>query len=229
MNNGCYGLPTEKLMFRAILFTPGDFIQPIAHSAVSCNSQSTANGSISCACPPSCIQKTGLWVCGCTGTGQYGYMIDGVILPIDTSSSTWASRMYTWRSGGSPTLLLGFEFENSIVLQAVEIYLFFYPPWGIGFTDITVFIGRDFPNFIKLIGGDLGSAVLTTDMQNRENLIRVSIPLRIDHVSTVYSIEFETSTPSSSRWVHIAEVKFSDQPIPEVTSPNPTTLQTGGE
>ena len=168
-------------------------------------------------------------MCRCSDISQhrYGYLIDGVIPSIDTTTSTWASQLYTWKSGYSPNLLLGFEFETNILLREVEVYIFYCPAWSIGYPKITFYIGRDFPNFIELVGGDLGHVTLTSDMQDCENIIKVSIPLRIDHESTTFSIKFETSSQSSAQWVHIAEVRFSDQLIPVVTTPNPTTMSPG--
>lgn len=141
-------------------------------------------------------------------------MIDGIIPSIDVTSTTWASQMFTWVNDFGTILLIGFEFQNSIVLQEVELYIFYCPAWNIGFPKMTFFRGRDFPNNIELIGGDLGTIIMTSDMEDCENITRVSIPLRSDPPSTTYSIKFETSTPSSRLWIHIAEVKFSDQLIP---------------
>lgn len=167
-------------------------MQPIAYTCP----PSTVNGSIYCGCPPLCIDRSHTpWTCQCSNTGQYGYIIDGTIPDINVESSTWASQFVTWESSGFSAQLLGFEFQNSIMLREVELYIFYCPLWNIGFPKITFFIGRDFPRNIKLIGGDLGRIILTEDTQDCSNIIRVSIPLRIDHDSTTYSIEFETSAP----------------------------------
>lgn len=201
-----------------------DYIQPTAHT-LSCPPQSTANGSITCGCPPSCIHKSGVWTCECSeGSGQYGYMIDGEVPQINVSTSTWASHLFTWKSGGSYAFLIGFEFQESIVVREVEVYLFYCPLWSIGYPRLTVYIGRDFPNTIELVGGDLGSAQLTGDMENCEKIIRVSIPLRYDHVSTTYSLEFGHGAEIPREWIHIAEVKFSDQLIPASIPITTTTI-----
>jgi hypothetical protein len=205
----------------------GNYIQPIAYSCL----PAPANGSVYCGCPASCIDKSGSWACRqCSGTGQRGYIIDGEIPSIDVGSNTWASRLFTWRSDGVSTLTLGFEFQNSIILHEVELYLFHCPTWNIGFPEITVIRGRDFPRNIALVGGDLGTISLTDDMQDCMNIIRICISLMIYRNSSTFSLRFRTSTPSSQQWIHIAKVRFSDdhELIPTTASaPTLTNTQHG--
>ena len=70
----------------------------------------------------------------------------------------------------------------------------------------------------------VGSVTLTSNMQNCENLTRVSIPLQTTLRVSSYFIEF--TNPTLIHWLHIAEVRFSDQPISTVTTAtyDPTDL-----
>ena len=101
----------------------------------------------------------------------------------------------------------------------------FRPSWGIGGSPggtntINIYNALTFPTFVDSFGGSVGSVTLTSDMANRESLTRVSIPLQRTRSLSIHFIEF-SSTNSFIGWIHIAEVRFSDELIPSASSTGP--------
>jgi hypothetical protein len=173
--------------------------------------------------------SSGITTCDCgtvnTTIGEEsitGVLIDGVIpTSIDTLGErnaagdlVWASPLFTVR-GSADTVTLGFRFPASVVLREVELYLFHCPAWGIGAERVIIHNGASFPQFIS---SSIGSVTLTSDMENCTSLTRVSIPL-----TTSYFIEFTNISGDQIEWVHIGEVRFSDQSTTTTATTNPTT------
>ena len=195
---------------------------------------SSANGG----CPSPCVGVvSGITTCEC-GTHSTigedaitGIFIDGVIPTIDTlernpsGDSVWEAPLFTVR-GSTDTVTLGFRFPASVVLHEVELYLFHCPAWGIGAERIVIHNGASFPQFIRVFDSK-GSVTLTSDLQNCTSLTRVSIPLQMVMSTTSYFIEFTNPSGDLIEWVHIAEVRFSDQPIIATTvdTDPPTTRE----
>ena len=190
---------------------------------------SNANGD----CPTECIVLS----CDCTDSTladeaiNASVLIDGVVPTIDTSERNtadefvWAAPLLTVRaSTGSVTL--GFRFQTRVVLCEVELYLFDCPAWGIGAEDIRIYNGAAFPTFIPGISPSRGRVFLTSDTQDCTSLTRVSIPLQMAISTSSYFIEIN-SVSGRIEWVHIAEVRFSDQ-CDSTTMP-PTDLTTGSQ
>ena len=142
-------------------------------------------------------------------------LIDGVVPTIYTSERNsadefvWAAPLLTVRAS-TGSVILGFRFQTRVVLCEVELYVFHCPAWGIGTEDIIVHNGAAFPTFISGIFPSIGRVILTSDMQNCTSLTRISIPLQIATSTSNYSIEIN-SISGTIEWVHIAEVRFSDQ------------------
>ena len=179
---------------------------------------SNANGS----CPTECVAlEADINTCDCTNSTLGGeaitasILIDGVVPTIDTSERNsddefvWAAPLLTVRaSTGSVTL--GFRFQTRVVLCKVELYVFYCPAWGIGTEDIQIHNGVTFPQFIPGTLPSRGRVILTSDgMQNCTSLTRVSVPLKMATSTSSYFIEINSI--SEIEWVHIAEVRFSDQ------------------
>ena len=176
-------------------------------------------------------------ICDCTDSTlreeaiTASVLIDRVVPTIDTSERNsadefvWAAPLLTVRaSTGSVTL--GFRFQTRVVLCEVELYVFYCPAWGIGAEDITVHTGAAFPQFIT-ISGAVGRVILTSDIQNCTSLTRVSIPLQMATRTSNYFIEIN-SVSGRMEWVHIAEVRFSDQ-CDSTTMAAPTTSTSTGK
>ena len=174
-------------------------------------------------CPHSCEQTISSNIyCDCTGTAALGtftgVIIDGVVPTLDTSQrGTWATQLLTVR-GNTQNIRIGFRFQNTVLLSEVELYLFYCPSWNIGGSPvgtntINIYNAIVFPTFVDSFGGSVGSVILTSDMANCESLTRVSIPLQGARSTLVYFIEF-TNSQSFIEWIHIAEVRFSDELIP---------------
>ena len=191
---------------------------------------SSANGG----CPSPCVGVvSNITTCDC-GThstiGEQaitGVLIDGVKPTIDTlemnthgGGFVWAAPLFTVR-GSTDTVTLGFRFPASVVLHEVELYLFHCPAWGIGAERILIHNGASFPQFLRVFAGR--GTVILTSMQNCTSLTRISIPLQMATSSESYFIEFSNPSGDLIEWVHVAEVRFSDQPITTTATVNPPT------
>ena len=143
---------------------------------------------------------------------------------IDTSENepTWAVPLLTVNAS-TGCVALGFRFQTRVVLCEVELYVFHCPAWGIGAEDITIHNGATFPQFIQGIFPSIGRVILTSDMQDCTSLTRVSIPLQMATSTSSYF----NSAPGTIEWVHIAEVRFSDQC--DTTTMAPTDPTTGSQ
>ena len=172
-------------------------------------------------CPQECVQEaSGIRRCDCMGTSREGditgVLIDGMIPTIDTSQrGNWASQLFTIQTS-TTSYALGFKFQNRVALQEVEMYVLYCPAWQIGANTINVYDSTTYPTFTRT-APSVGSVNLTSNMQNCENLTRVSIPLQ-----TISSYFIEFTNPTLIHWLYIAEVIFSDQPISTVTTDGPT-------
>ena len=176
---------------------------------------SHANGN----CPTECaVLQSAINTCDCTSTlGEEAInasvLIDGVVPTIDTSERNsanefvWADPLFTASTG---SVTLGFRFQTRVMLCEVELYVFHCPAWGIGTEDIAIHNGGAFPQFIPGIFPSRGRVILSSDMQNCTSLTRVSIPLQMANSTSNYFIEIN-NVSGTIEWVHIAEVRFSDQ------------------
>ena len=170
-------------------------------------------------CPHTCVQSNSY--CDCAGTFGAetftGVIIDGVVPTLDTSQrGTWATQLLTVR-GNTQNIRIGFEFQNTVMLCEVELYLFYCPSWNIGGSPvgtntINIYNALVFPTFVNSFGGSAGSVTLTSNMINCESLIRVSIPLQRARSTLIYFVEF-TNSQQFIQWIHIVEVRFSDELI----------------
>ena len=193
---------------------------------------SHANGD----CPTECVVlSSGISTCDCTNSTlgdeaiTASVLIDGVVPTIDTSERNsadefvWAAPLFTVNtSTGSVTL--GFRFQTRVVLCEVELYVFHCLAWGIGTEDIAIHNGVTFPQFIPEIFPSRGRVILTSDMQDCTSLTRVSIPLQMANSTSSYFIEIN-SVLREIEWVHIAEVRFSDQCDSTTIAPTNSTTK----
>ena len=144
-----------------------------------------------------------------------GVLIDGMIPTIDTSQrGNWAYQLFTIQASMT-SYTLGFRFQNRVALQEVELYVLYCPAWQIGATTINVYDSTTYPIFIRA-APSVGSVNLTRNMQNCESLTKVSVSLQTTLRVSSYFIEF--INPTLIHWLHIAEVRFSDQPISTTTA-----------
>ena len=197
---------------------PGAFFHPTAYTL---NGVMSVNGSDATGdCPQACVQTMSTnTYCGCAGTagaGTFnGSIIDGVVPTLDTSQrGTWATQLFTIREN-SQNIRIGFQLQNTVMLREVELYLFYCPSWNIGgspvgINTINIYNTLLFPEFIDSFEGSVGSVTLTYNMANCESLTRVSISLQGARNTLFYFIEF-TNSQRFIEWLHIAEVRFSDE------------------
>ena len=220
--------------FRLFPVCSGVFITPITYTLdrVEAENGSSVNGN----CPDQCvltgsaIRRCDCATAGLGGESTTGTLIDGMVPIIDTTQRdstgtifVWASQLYTARRNtGNVNVTINFRFNSRFTLHEVELYLFNCPIWGIGAQSIHMNdAGLNFPSVSRLRAIDLGSVTLTGDMQNCASLTRVSIPIQNPRNERNYAIDFSTSF----QWVHIGEVRFSDQPITTTAAPTSPTTQ----
>ena len=115
------------------------------------------------------------------------------------------------------------RFPASVVLHEVELYLFHCPAWGIGAERIVIHNGASFPQFVRL-SDSIGSVSLTSDQENCTSLTRVCVPLQMTRSTASYFIDFTNPSGDMIEWVHIAEVRFSDQPTTIATTATPLAV-----
>ena len=206
----------------------GTFIHPTAYTLTNVTSMngSSVNGS----CPQECV---GGDVCDCTNTALNitGVLIDGVVPTIDITQrrTTWAGQLLAVRTGGQH-YVIGFRFGSRIILRAVELYVFHCPLWNIGTDTINIYNALTFPRFIKQFNS-AGNVTLTSDMENCESLTRVYINISLQttvNTSNHYFIEFTNSNGMPVQQFYIGEVRFSDQPIQEISTSTTYTMETTG-
>ena len=205
---------------------PGIFIRPEVYTLVGVESVngSSMNGD----CPELCVSVIGgVRACDCAGTEDIinGAFIDDIVPNIDltrrgggANDFVWASQLYTARRlVGMVNVTINFRFSSAFTLHEVEIFLFNCPSLGIGAESIHVTdAGSAFPSPLRPFATDLGSVTLTDGMQNCVSLTRVSIQVHNPQNEQIYAIDISTA----HEWVHIGEVRFSDQLFTTVADPS---------
>ena len=159
-------------------------------------------------------------VCYYTSCIEYctGVLIDGVVPTLDTAERNtaneyvWAAPLLTVR-GTTDSVLLGFRFQDSVLLREVQLHLFNCPVWNIAAQSIRIYNEIAFPIFSRVFDS-IGVVTLTSELQSCDSLTRVSIPLQMALSTNSYFIEFRYPSGAVIEWLHIAEVRFNDQPIP---------------
>ena len=156
-------------------------------------------------------------VCGCSGltTDLSGIVLINDVVPTFETDvpGAWACDLYTV-STTQNSYELGFQFDRTIALREVELYLFICPSWGIPQQGVTISVYRSilFPDFFPPSGlPPLGNVTLTSDLVNCNSLTRIVITTQTDAAYINYFIVF--SKLSTVGGVYIGEVKFSDQLI----------------
>ena len=180
-------------------------------------------------CPSSCVGvSSGITTCDCTRpttvSTTTGVLIDGVMPTLDTEERNtaneymWAAPLFTVR-GTTDSVLLGFRFQDSVLLHEVQLHLFNCPAWNIGAQSIRIYNEIAFPLFSREFNS-LGSMQLTSELQSCDSLTRVSIPLQMASSTNSYFIEFHNPSGAVIEWLHIAEVRFVGPfiPTPEATT-----------
>ena len=143
-----------------------------------------------------------------------------MIPTIDTSQrGNWASQLIYCAKQVSTSYALGFRFQNLITLEEVELYVFYCFVWQIGATTVNVYDSTTYPSFIRT-APSVGSVNITSDMQTVKPSLESPFSLQTTLKVSSYFIEF--TNPTQIHWLHIAEMRFSDQLIPTVTTDDTT-------
>ena len=202
----------------------GAFIHPTAYTltAVTSLNGSSMNGS----CPQECVGMVrDTRTCDCSTVPDQnttGVLIDGVIPTINTTKrSSWANQLFT-AMARRDRYVISLRFGSSIMLRAVELYVFHCPSRNIGADTINIYNALTFPNFIGVFNSS-GNVTLTSDMENCDSINRVFISLQTAMNTSNYFIEFTNSNGMQVQEVYIGEVRFSDQHTPNPEEMNTTT------
>ena len=162
--------------------------------------------------------------CDCPGTNPAnGVLIDGVIPSIDTTQhGTWASELFIVNRNEQDSFMIGFEFRDDINIKRIEVAYLDCQIWGTGTSAIEVYSSYVFPEFIQGASNRIGELSLINDIvQSCISFTTVIIPTRSMDSSNFY-VKFSFTGVSSVRplnWLHLAEIRFSDEE-------NPSTLTT---
>ena len=105
---------------------------------------------------------------------------------------TWASQLLTLRRM-NPSTEITFNFADNIDLVRVEVVMFNCPQWGIGVQNITVY-----ENMTDILSKQTGN------ITSCEYLVKTCIMAPFSSPSV--SLKF--NRPTTSRWVHLAELTF---------------------
>ena len=139
------------------------------------------------------------------GSTTTGVLIDGVVPTLDTAERNtaneyvWAAPLLTVR-GTTDSVLLGFRFQDSVLLREVQLHLFNCPAWTIGAQSINIQNGLTYPIFFRLFS-NIGIVTLTSELESCFSLTRVSIPLQMASSTNSYFIEFHNPSGAVIEWV----------------------------
>ena len=173
------------------------------------------------------ISGTAVNGCDCpTNIPVSGVLIDGVIPSIDmTQHGTWASELFVVNRNGQESFLIGFEFSSSFLLRHVETTYFDCLLLGTTFSTVNVYSSNIYPNFLSVASANIGTFSLVDDVNHDcSSLTTLSIPLQPLAAKQFYYIEFTFggSSVHPINWVHLAEIRFSDEAfIPPTTLGEP--------
>ena len=156
-------------------------------------------------------------VCNCNSSGV---LVDGLVPVLDTTQAgMWASDLYAIQ-GTSRSLTLVFRLATPIMLQQVDVYLFYCPDWNIPTkgvnVNISIFNAFHFP-LERSSGEHIGATVLNNDIEQEctstsLTLSRISIHTHPTSHTDVYLITFETLSGTLGG-IYIGEVRFSNETI----------------
>ena len=219
-------------------YTPIAYTLPDGLQSVNGSSSTGGCQPESCVMMP--ISSTTINGCDCPGnTPVNGTLIDGVIPSIDTSQrGTWARELFTVNRNAQDPTIIGFQFRAEFDLRGIEIAIFHCPVQGIGITGVKVYSSFVFPTFIST-----ASSLLVTHnsppSDNCESLSTITIPVSIPvqppmELPSIYFVEFLFTGGSSVRqlnWLHLGEIRFSDEApmMGPITMIETTTTDNEGE
>ena len=193
--------------------------------------QSVGGSSSTGGCQPeSCIMMpisgTTINACEClTNAPANGTLIDGVIPSIDTTQQEWASELFTVNRNGQGSIMIGFEFLSDLefYLRGLQISIFHCPVLEIGITGVKVYSSFVFPAFIST-ASTLLVTHSTPSSDNCQSLSTISISVQPPMAaSNIYFVEFlftDGSSVNQLNWLHLGEIRFSD----EAPTMEPTTM-----
>ena len=170
------------------------------------------------------ISGTSINGCDCPGsTLASGVLIDGNISSIDTTQSgTWASQLFVVNSNGQDSFVIGFRFDDTFFLRDVQVTYFKCSIWAAGVATINVYSSFIFPTFNSAASTNIGALSLVGDTSLNCTILRtISIPCQPTESASIYYIKFSFAGGSSVNqlnWLHLGEIKFSDEPFTRPTT-----------
>ena len=161
----------------------------------------------------------------CIGLNGLCILTDGLVPTVDTSVTDWASELLTIKKvqeiPGEISLehvLLTFNFAQAVQITAVYIDLLFCPQWGIGAPVIFLYAGtNDYFQWLSPIETNVDYIAQFHPIQTTCNcsMSTVVIPVQGGEVvKPVWHLYVTASQISEFEWLHVAEVRFSNVPVP---------------
>ena len=166
---------------------------------------------------PSSTRKT------CT-TPTSSVLFDGNVSTLTgLDGDMWASQLLTINTTAN-TAKITFDFTDTsdyTGVERVEVVMFNCPEWGISVRTISLFSSTSTSGSRTFV---ISISPTTTSC---DSLVRVCISHTVSFTRPVLTLIF--TPPSTSNWVHLAEVTFyasgSTCPPETITTPSPKTLQ----
>ena len=141
----------------------------------------------------------------------------------------WANQLLTINTTANTVNYITFDFTNTSGVRRVEVVMFNCPEWGISVTTIFLFSATSTSGSRTYVTG------ISPTSNSCDSLVRVCISHNVSSTRPVLNLVF--TVPSTSNWVHLAEVTFyassstcpPDTIITPLTTTPPTTQSTATE
>ena len=204
-------------MYAAVVF---EAVRTTRHGLVPVNDSDGFGG-----CPLDCrTQASAINICDCQPNDLTNFLVDGVIPDIGNpnGSNTWASQLFTVDRTVENRAVIGFDYIVQVIPTTVVITMFNCPPWDIYADTITVYSSILFPTLnLDTFATPIGS--ISPGCTSCDSLLTFYVPVDVSPpVQSVYYVEFAVTGPDtlSREWVHLAEISFTNDPLPPTPDPN---------
>ena len=164
-----------------------------------------------------------LHYCGDRGDdGSESFLTDDDDPVINTTDANWASELVTVRKNSGTWFIpydyavLSFLFQLPVSLTSIKLSLFKCPQWGIGASNITVYVDMaNDKNVLNFDTPDRDTIPLTQfqdDQVSCNGLVSVTIPLKTDTQYRIWYIVVSFEDQPDIDWVYVGEVQFITTP-----------------
>ena len=162
--------------------------------------------------------------------GSESFLTDDDDPVINTTDPNWASELVTVRKNSATWHIpydyaaFSFLFQLPVSLTSIKLSLFKCPQWGIGASNITVYVDMaNDKNILNFDTRDRDTIPLTQfqdDQVSCNGLVTVTIPLKTDTQYRIWYIVVSFEDQPDIDWVYVGEVQFI------ATPPQPSASKT---